>query len=148
MRTSYLTNTEERRSGREKMMKKIDPSRRGFFCGVIIVPCVFFFGAAIAGEVSQSGLDEETRTAQVFKLIKDKNYQCLKCHDVDKRVVGPAWREVAYKRKSNKWATALLAYKISQGSVGEYEQAESMPHNDVDEKDVTVIVDWILSLAK
>jgi cytochrome c len=92
------------------------------------------------GSVSPHG------TAEVKKLMKDRGYHCLECHDVDKRVFGPSWREVAIKRDGHKWAHELIAYQISAGSVVEYGTAE-MPHNDVNEEDVDIIVDWIMSLS-
>jgi cytochrome c len=81
----------------------------------------------------------------VYQLIKDRGYRCLECHDVEKQVVGPAWKEVAANRRNHKWAQELLAFRISTGSVGEYGTVE-MPHNEVQENDVRMLVDWILSL--
>jgi cytochrome c len=81
----------------------------------------------------------------VYQLIKDRGYRCLECHDVEKQVVGPAWKEVAANRRNHKWSHELLAFRISTGSVGEYGTVE-MPHNEVQDDDVRMLVDWILSL--
>ena len=81
----------------------------------------------------------------VYQLIKDRGYRCLECHDVEKQVVGPAWKEVAANRRNHKWAQELLAFRISTGIVGEYGTVE-MPHNEVQDDDVRMLVDWILSL--
>jgi len=78
-------------------------------------------------------------------LIKERGYRCLECHDVDKKVVGPAWKEVAAKRKSHKWAEELIVFKLSNGSVGEYGTVE-LTHNDVRQEDARVLAKWILSL--
>jgi cytochrome c len=82
---------------------------------------------------------------EIYQLIKDRGYRCLECHSIEKQVVGPAWKEVAANRKNHKWAHELLAFRISTGSVGEYGTVE-MPHNEVQDDDVHIIVDWILSL--
>lgn len=82
---------------------------------------------------------------EIYQLIKDRGYRCLECHSVEKKVVGPAWKEVAANRRNHKWAHELLAFRISTGSMGEYGTVE-MPHNEVKEEDVRVIVNWILSL--
>ena len=81
----------------------------------------------------------------IYQLIKERGYKCLECHSIEKQVVGPAWKEVAANRKNHKWAHELLAFRISTGSVGEYGTVE-MPHNEVQDGDVDIIVDWILSL--
>lgn len=50
------------------------------------------------------------------ELAQKKN--CLACHTVDKKVVGPAYKEVAAKYKGDKAALAKLAEKIQKGGVG------------------------------
>ena len=82
--------------------------------------------------------------AAIDQLMKDRGYQCLVCHDSDSRVEGPTWMEIAVNRRNHKWAHALIVYKISSGSVGEYGAA--MPHNEVRDEDADTIADWILSL--
>ena len=100
-----------------------------------------------AEEVTQASLAalEVGKKTVVYDLIKERGYRCLECHDVDKRVVGPAWKEVAAKRASHKWAEELIVFKISNGSVGEYGTVE-MTHNDVRQEDARVLAKWILSL--
>jgi cytochrome c551/c552 len=84
-------------------------------------------------------------TPEIYQLMTDRGYRCLECHDVDNRVVGPSWREVAANRGGHKWAHELIVYKISAGSLGEYGTV-AMPHNEVRDGDLDVIADWILSL--
>ena len=57
------------------------------------------------------------------ELAKQKN--CLACHAVDKKLVGPAYKDVAAKYKSDKNAPAMLAKKIREGGVGNWGQ---VPH--------------------
>src|SRR2546428_8017066 len=52
--------------------------------------------------------------ADAQELLKEK--ACLSCHTVDKKLVGPAYKEVAAKNKSKKDAEAYLAKKIKEGS--------------------------------
>jgi cytochrome c len=85
-------------------------------------------------------------TAEMYQLMKDRGYRCLECHDVDNRVVGPSWKQVAANRHGHKWAHELIVNKISAGSVGEYGTV-AMPHNEVNEEDLDIIADWILSLS-
>src|SRR5437899_6244010 len=54
--------------------------------------------------------------ADAQELLKEK--ACLSCHTVDKKLVGPAYKEVAAKYKSRKDAEAYLVKKIKEGSTG------------------------------
>jgi cytochrome c551/c552 len=106
--------------------------------------CVFFIHG-IVNAADSEGLQSTPKTAEIYQLMKDRGYRCLECHDVDNRVVGPSWREVAANRRGHQWAHELLVYKISSGSLGEYGTV-AMPHNEVNDEDLDVIADWIISL--
>src|SRR6266568_1592247 len=54
--------------------------------------------------------------ADAEQLLKEK--ACLSCHTLDKKLVGPAYKEVAAKYKSRKDAEAYLSKKIREGSTG------------------------------
>ena len=105
--------------------------------------CLLSFLANAEEESSQP--PPKLEKEEIYQLIKDRGYRCLECHAVEKKVVGPAWKEVAANRRNHKWAHELLAFRISTGSLGEYGTV-AMPHNEVQEDDVRVIVNWILSL--
>ena len=60
------------------------------------------------------------------ELAKQKN--CLACHAVDKKLVGPSYKDVAAKYKGDKDAVAKLAKKIREGGVGVWGQVP-MPAN-------------------
>lgn len=75
-----------------------------------------------------------------------KTSGCLICHSVDKRIVGPAYKEVAKKYKGNADAAAMLAKKVSDGGSGTW-GAVPMPPNKgkVAEADIKKLVAWVLS---
>ena len=104
-------------------------------------------GPTSAEEVAQASLAalEVENRKKSYNSIQQRCYRCLECHDLDKRIAGPAWKEVAAKRYGHKWAEELLVFKISNGSVGEYGTVE-MTHNDVQEADARVLAKWILLL--
>ena len=114
---------------------------------MVMAANVLVSGLASAEEVTQASLAslEVEKKTEIYDLIQERGYRCLECHDVDKKVVGPAWKEVAAKRKSHKWAEELIVFKISNGSVGEYGTVV-MTHNDVQQEDARVLAKWILSL--
>ena len=78
------------------------------------------------------------------ELAQAKN--CLACHAVDRRVVGPGFKEVAAKYAGDKGAAATLATKIIAGGSGVW-GAIPMPANpQVKEADAKKLAAWILGL--
>jgi len=76
-------------------------------------------------------------------LAAKKN--CLACHAVDKKVVGPAYKEVAAKYAGQKDAVAKLAEKIQKGGVGVWGQVP-MPANPVTPDEAKQLATWVLSI--
>lgn len=76
-------------------------------------------------------------------LAQSKN--CLACHAVDKKLVGPAYTEVAKKYKGNKDAQAALIKKVMNGGGGVWGTIP-MPPNPVKEDEAKLLVEWVLSL--
>jgi cytochrome c len=77
------------------------------------------------------------------KLAEKKN--CLACHAVDSKVVGPGLKEVAAKYVGQKDAAAMLAGKIQKGGVGAWGQIP-MPANDVTADEAKTLAEWVLTL--
>jgi len=71
---------------------------------------------------------------------------CTACHAVDKKLVGPAYKDVAAKYRSDKDAEAKLADKVKKGGVGVWGQVPMPPNANVKDEDVKTLVKWILSL--
>ncbi|MFM2406987.1 MAG: hypothetical protein RL223_4867 [Pseudomonadota bacterium] len=69
---------------------------------------------------------------------------CLACHAIDKKVVGPAYKEVAAKYKGDKSAEAKLTEKIIKGGAGVWGQMP-MPPQSVTPAEAKVLVAWVLS---
>lgn len=72
---------------------------------------------------------------------------CMACHSVDKKVLGPAYKDVAAKYKGQKDAEAKLVDKVKKGGSGTWGPIP-MPANSpqVKDEDIKTIVHWILSL--
>ena len=73
-------------------------------------------------------------------LAKAKN--CLACHAVDKKVVGPAYKEVAAKYKGDKTAEAKLIEKVQKGGVGAWGQIPMPPNPQVNAAEAKTLVAW------
>lgn len=71
---------------------------------------------------------------------------CTACHAVDKKLVGPAYKEVAAKYKGDAKAEAALFDKVKKGSVGVWGQIPMPPNAHVKDEDIKTLVKWVLSL--
>ena len=73
---------------------------------------------------------------------------CTACHQVDKKLIGPPYNDVAKKYKGDKEAAAKLAVKVRKGGQGVWGPIPMPPNDKVSEADAKTLVDWVLSLAK
>ena len=77
------------------------------------------------------------------KLAQDK--ACLACHSVDKKLVGPSYKEIAAKYRTDKGAEARLVKKVREGSTGVWGQVPMPPNASVSEKEAAILAKWVLS---
>jgi cytochrome c len=73
---------------------------------------------------------------------------CVACHAVDKKLVGPSFKEIAAKYKDQKDAVAKLSEKVRKGGAGVWGQVP-MPPNDagkINDADLKAVVEWILKM--
>ena len=77
------------------------------------------------------------------KLAQEK--ACLACHAIDKRVVGPSFKEIAAKYRSVKEADDKLEKKVRAGGSGVWGQVPMPPNTTVNEKDAAVLAKWVMS---
>ena len=96
-------------------------------------------GAALAMALSAPALADDAGE----KLVKDKG--CTACHANDKKVVGPAYKEVAKKYKGDAGAAAKLAEKVVKGGSGVWGPIP-MPPNKVTDDEAKKMVAYILAL--
>lgn len=75
-----------------------------------------------------------------------KKYNCLACHAVDKKLIGPAYKDIAAKYKSDKGAEARLVAKVKNGSAGTWGQIPMPPNASVPDADIKALVKWVLSI--
>jgi len=82
--------------------------------------------------------------ADAMQLVKKNN--CFACHAIDKKVVGPSFKDVAAKYYGDAGAEARLADKIAKGGSGAW-GAMSMPANPkISEADRKILARYVLSL--
>lgn len=80
----------------------------------------------------------------ILILLSESN--CSACHQVDKKIIGPSFKEVAAKYKSDNGAESRLVEKVRKGGSGVW-GAIPMPPNALLEEDIRSLVKWILSGA-
>ena len=74
-----------------------------------------------------------------------KKHNCLICHTVDKKVIGPSYKDVAAKYRKDKAAEASLFDKVKKGGQGAWGQVPMPPNPTVPDADIKALVKWILS---
>lgn len=77
-------------------------------------------------------------------LAKSKN--CMACHAVDKKLVGPAYKDVAKKYAGDAKAADMLAAKIIKGGSGVWGAIPMPANTQVNEADAKKLAAWVLSL--
>ena len=73
-----------------------------------------------------------------------KKHQCLACHQLDKKSVGPAYKEIAKKYKGQADALAKLSEKVKKGGQGVWGPVPMPPNAAVPDADIKTLVDWLL----
>jgi cytochrome c len=98
---------------------------------------VLFTVAALAAFAATPAMADEA-------LAKSKN--CMACHSVDKKVVGPAYKDVAKKFAGKADAQTTLATAIQKGSTGVWGAVPMPPNANVNADEAKKLAGWILSL--
>lgn len=79
-------------------------------------------------------------------LAQKKN--CMACHAVDKKVVGPSYQDVAAKYAGQKDAVDKLSQKVIKGGAGVWGPVPMPANTAVSDAEAKQLVTWILSLKK
>ena len=77
-----------------------------------------------------------------------KKARCVACHAVDKKLVGPAYRDVAAKYRGDADALTRLSAKVRNGGSGVWGEIPMIPHpvDKLSDADLKAAVEWILQL--
>ena len=71
---------------------------------------------------------------------------CMACHSVDKKIVGPAYKDVAAKYAGDKSAVDRLATKIQKGGAGVWGPVPMPANTQVNDAEAKKLAAWILTL--
>lgn len=75
-----------------------------------------------------------------INLAKAKN--CMACHSVDKKVVGPAFKETSKEARRTPWTSSFK--KVLEGSTGVWGGMPMPPNTSANETEARTLVQWIL----
>lgn len=90
-----------------------------------------------------AGLAVSTPALADLKLATAKN--CMACHTVDKKLVGPAYKDVATKYAGQKDAAAKLEAKVMKGGAGVWGPVPMPANTQVNAAEAKTLVAWVLS---
>jgi cytochrome c len=99
---------------------------------------VFAALAATAGLMLAGGVQASEKLAQASG--------CMTCHAVDKKVLGPSYKDVAAKYRGDKGAEAKLIQKVKAGGKGVWGDVPMPPNAHVKDEDIKTLVRWVLSI--
>lgn len=71
---------------------------------------------------------------------------CMSCHQIDKKVVGPSFKDVAKKYKGDAKAVEHLVGVIKKGGKGVWGAVPMPPHPQVSDENAKKLADWVLAL--
>ncbi|HSQ82812.1 MAG TPA: c-type cytochrome [Casimicrobiaceae bacterium] len=77
-----------------------------------------------------------------------KKNGCVACHAEDKKILGPAYKDVAAKYHGDAKAAAMLEEKVKKGGSGVWGQIPMPPNSQVSDADIKKMVALILALKK
>ena len=77
-----------------------------------------------------------------------KKHNCMACHQVDTKLIGPSYKDVALKYKVQKDAVQKLADKVKKGGTGVWGNVPMPPNAAVPDADIRTLVAWVLAQQK
>ena len=103
---------------------------------------VTLFAAAAAATLAAGAHAADAKAAEALA----KSSGCLACHTVDKKLVGPSYKEIADRYRKDKAAEANLIQKVKAGGKGVWGDIPMPPNSHVKDADIKTMVQWILSI--
>ena len=99
--------------------------------------------ATSAASPPASSTPAQTAAPDAEKLLAANN--CLACHAVDKKVVGPSYKDVAAKYKDKPDAVTQVAQSIKNGGSGKWGPVPMTPYRDLSDAELKALATWVLS---
>ncbi|KHK51944.1 cytochrome C transmembrane protein [Ralstonia sp. A12] len=102
--------------------------------------------AALAGLALSAAPAQATVDAARAQAITSQN-ACMSCHAVDRKLIGPAFKDVAAKYKGDAGAQAKLVMKVRNGGAGNWGVIPMPANPKISQEDLKIVIDWVLAGA-
>ncbi|MEQ6121195.1 c-type cytochrome [Reichenbachiella sp. MALMAid0571] len=112
---------------------------------LLILISVFFSCSKQKVKKNQIRKTERKELNALETIVKN---DCLHCHSIEDKVVGPPYLDIARRHQHNPEMKSVLGNKIIEGGGGLWYGGMMSGHPLLKKKEVNLIVDWILSLDK
>lgn len=99
------------------------------------------FAAVVSVSTAAHAVD-----AAAAKALASKS-ACLACHAADKKLVGPAYKDVAAKHKGQADAVEKVAARIKSGGSGLYGPVPMPPQPSLKDDELKMLAEWVLAGA-
>jgi cytochrome c len=76
-------------------------------------------------------------------LAKAKN--CMACHAIDKKLVGPSYQDISAKYAGQADAVAMLVAKVQKGGSGVWGPVPMPPNPQISNEEANKLVEWVMS---
>ena len=102
--------------------------------------------SGMAGMDGMSGMSGMAGEGGADQTALATSKGCMACHQVEMKVVGPAYKDVAAKYKGDATALDTLVAKVKAGGKGNWGEIPMPPNPAVSDEDLKTLVTWVLSL--
>ena len=102
----------------------------------------------VTSNTTSSTVKTTTPVVDTVGMALIKKNDCLTCHKLDEKVIGPAYIDVANKYTASEAVIDTLANKVINGGSGNWGQVPMSAHPGLSEADAKEMVKYILSLKK
>jgi cytochrome c len=125
----------------------------------LLLAVLGMLAACGGGDAKDGGAKkEETPAAKTDDLSSNPDYvkgrdivagsDCMSCHKIDEKNIGPAWRDVANKYAGQDTAVAYLAKKIIEGGKGVWGEVPMAAHPTFSQADAESVAKYVMLLKK
>jgi cytochrome c len=125
---------------------------------ILLFVVLGMLAACGGGASKEEAKKEETPAVKADDLSSNPDYikgneligksDCLTCHKVEEKNIGPAYRDVANKYAGQDTAVAYLAHKIKVGGSGVWGEVPMAPHPALTDEECQALARYILLLKK
>ncbi len=121
---------------------------------VLLTACLYACNSGNTASTSNASTETQSNTkpdptdSPEFQkgLVLIKNSDCITCHKIDEKLIGPAFRDIANKYPNTAATLDTLANKIIHGGQGNWGSIPMAAHANLSVEDATAMAQYVLLL--